>query len=316
LKMGDDEGGTAQEMEIELEKAVNWFRANKMSLNVKKTKLVSFNNTKKGKKNDKQEQQQRQQMRRKAVVRMDGEALKRVGEKQEETSAKYLGVKIDDQLSWRYHVQAVTSKVKAATVALLRIRSAPMKVKKMVYHALAESHMRFAVGVWGGVDQRYRGKLESAQNSAVRVAASNGNGRGHTIEAYKHLGVAKLQDIIASESLEIMGKSRAGEDGALHNIKNLDRGRSRASEYSSPRPVEAFLRTWPSYSIPLRAGKLYKEGGRPTTRGRNEAENKLIQEYSLTADDCIGKTCHCQRIWARKPTSGQNSQANKQTIPE
>ena len=75
--------------------------------------------------------------------------------------------------------------------------SCTIKLKKMHYHALVESNHRFAIQVWGGVDQKYRGKLEAAKNSAVR--AVSGMRKGHSEPSYAELQIPKLKDLIGME---------------------------------------------------------------------------------------------------------------------
>ena len=171
-----------------------------MSLNVKKTKLIGINNLRK---------QSSNVPRIEPTVKMDGEELQQVGEKYEEKSTRYLGVMLDDCLGWKYQVEKVIGKVKAATHAIRIIRTAPRKLKKMLYQALVESHLRFAVQVWGGVDQKYRGKLEAALNSAVR--AVSGMRKGHAEPSYAELQILKLIYMIGMESLKFMRQIRAND---------------------------------------------------------------------------------------------------------
>ena len=70
---------------------VNWLNANKISLNVKKTARVIF----------KSKQQ-----------KFEGDLIKLCGVRFYPTeSVKYLGVKIDTNLSWQYHVKDLSLKL-------------------------------------------------------------------------------------------------------------------------------------------------------------------------------------------------------------
>ena len=285
VKEGTDMEELARQLEQELETATEWFRANKLSLNVKKTKLIGINNLRKQSNNVPQIE---------PTVKMDGEKLQQVGEKYEEKSTRYLGVMLDDCLGWKYQVEKVIGKVKAATHAIRRIRTAPRKLKKMLYQALVESHLRFAVQVWGGVDQKYRGKLEAAQNSAVR--AVSGMRKGHAEPSYAELQILKLKDLIGMESLKFMRQIRTNDEKCPKNLSDMDQGQSRNKEYSTPRLAHGFLRSWPSYSLPMHADRILK-GGKEKTM--SEIKARILASYSLIPENCKGTKCHCMREEAR-----------------
>ena len=233
-------------------------------------------------------------MRIEQTVKMDGEELQQVGEKYEEKSTKYLGVMLDDCLGWKYQVEKVINKVKAATHAIRRIRTAPRKLKKMLYHALVESHLRFAVQVWGGVDQKYRGKLEVAQNSAVRTVL--GMRKGHSEPSYAEQQILKLKDRIGIESLKIMKQIRTNDEKCPKNICEIDQGQSRNKEYTPPRLAHGFLKSWPSYSLPVQADRIFKAG---KEENMNEIQARLLASYSIIPENCKGTKCHCMKEEAR-----------------
>ena len=227
-------------------------------------------------------------------IELDGELLEEIGQGKVEQSAKYLGVKLDPQLTWREHTQAVTGRVRAGVGALAKLWRAPTKLKRQVYSALVESHLLFALEAWGGAGAADMGKLEAAQNKAVRLAA--GMTKGHTPGAYVKLGVLKLSDMIAIKSLEMAAKIRKGEKHTV-NIREIDKGESRTSGYLVPRPAWSFLKTWPSYSLVQRAGKLE---GEMATQGNENAKHYTLEKYKETEDDCGGENCRCKKKGAQK----------------
>ena len=61
---------------------------------------------------------------------------------EEVTETKFLGVIIDDQLSWEPHITALRRKLNHASATLYRIRdSLPKCLHKDLYHTLFESHL-------------------------------------------------------------------------------------------------------------------------------------------------------------------------------
>jgi hypothetical protein len=280
VKEGNDREKLSRSLERELTTATDWFRANKLSLNVKKTKIMEISNVKKinGMEYN---------------VKMDGEYLQKVGDSQEEKATRYLGIMLDDKLSWKYQIEKTVSKVKAATHAIRRIKTAPRKIKKLLYYALVESHLRFAVQAWGGAEQKYRGKLEAAQNSAVR--AVSGLRRGHSEPSYAKLQLLKFKDLVGMESLKIMTNIRNKESG-LENLCSIDQGRSRNREFATPQISHGFLRSWPGYNLPMHANKTYRSEKEENMR---EGKARIVAGYNPIPENCRGNSCHCRKDWER-----------------
>ena len=85
-------------------------------------------------------------------------------------SAKFLGVIIDDQLSWEPHVTALRRKLSYASATLCRIRdSVPVELHCDLYHTLFESHLTYCISVWGGTSNNISVKVWTAQKHCIRV---------------------------------------------------------------------------------------------------------------------------------------------------
>ena len=65
-------------------------------------------------------------------------------------TAKFLGVVLDDKLSWEPHIGALRRKLNYASATLCRIRdSVPIELHTDLYHTLFESHLTYCISVWG-----------------------------------------------------------------------------------------------------------------------------------------------------------------------
>ena len=92
-----------EKMNKELTNVSNWFNANKLSLNVKKTKYSFFHKSSKKKDNI---------PLRLPSLNINGFTSER------ESSIKFLGVSIDENLTWRDHIHTVENKI-AKNIGLL-----------------------------------------------------------------------------------------------------------------------------------------------------------------------------------------------------
>lgn len=67
------------------------------------------------------------------------------------SSIKFLGVIIDERLSWDKHIKLVTNKVNSSVGSLYEMRKAiPSNMKTSVYNAVINSQISYAISVWGG----------------------------------------------------------------------------------------------------------------------------------------------------------------------
>ena len=64
-------------------------------------------------------------------------------------SVKYLGVKIDTNLSWQYHVNDLSIKLNRANALLFKMRKdVSLKVLRSIYFAIFDSHLSYYSLVW------------------------------------------------------------------------------------------------------------------------------------------------------------------------
>ena len=82
-------------MNQELEHLNDWFRANRLCLNVKKTKYILFS-PKKSKHNINDNH-----------IILNEQDVDRIGHNETEKSFKFLGIHIDETLSWSYHIEKI-----------------------------------------------------------------------------------------------------------------------------------------------------------------------------------------------------------------
>jgi hypothetical protein len=92
---------------------------------------------------------------------INGLLIKRV------TETKFLGVIIDDKLSWRPHIASLNKKLRSICGRIYRIKKfLPESLYKQLYHSLFESHLGFAITVWGGVSENQLKSLFITQKNA------------------------------------------------------------------------------------------------------------------------------------------------------
>lgn len=97
-------------------------------------------------------------------LEMNGVEIKKV----EET--KFLGVLVDQDLSWKPHIKYLNKKLKCSTGMINRIKdNIPCSLHKTLYHTLFESDLSYGITVWGGVSKNQLEPLFVTQKKCIRI---------------------------------------------------------------------------------------------------------------------------------------------------
>ena len=134
----------------DLIKLSSWLRANKISLNVMKTEVLLFRSKIKT-------------VSYQMKLKLDDQILKF------SSKVKYLGILLDEFLTWNFQFDALANKLSRANGILAKLRHfVPGTLLKTLYYALFHSHISYANIVWGqALTQNSRiGKL---QKKCVRI---------------------------------------------------------------------------------------------------------------------------------------------------
>lgn len=135
----------------ELNKLSIWFKCNKLSLNIKKTnfiffglKSVIFNSSSK--------------------VVIDDIPIIRV------CSTRFLGVLLDESLSWKPHIMAITTKMAKSIGILGKTRHLmSTEVATMLYYSMVYPYINYCNLVWGSTHQTKLEPIYRLQKRALRI---------------------------------------------------------------------------------------------------------------------------------------------------
>ena len=98
------------------------------------------------------------------TINLNGKKIKKVD------STRFLGVIIDDKLTWEKHIDYLESKLKSAIVMIKRIKKFIPKSKyNTIYHSLFASHLSYCISVWGGTYKTKLSKIFLLQKRCLRI---------------------------------------------------------------------------------------------------------------------------------------------------
>ena len=124
---------------------------------------------------------------------------------------KYLGVKIDTNLSWQYHV-----KLNRANAVLFKMRkNVSCKILRSVYFAIFDSYLSYCCLVWAQNCSTIQ-RIVILQKKAIRII--NFQPRNcHTSHLFKQSSILKFQDKICLENILFISKSLSNLSPSVFN---------------------------------------------------------------------------------------------------
>jgi hypothetical protein len=173
---------------LELSKLSEWFRANRLSLNISKTNYILFGN------------RRRCLADTKFNICIDGNIIERV------CFTKFLGVYIDEDLNFKHHTAQISKKISKSLGILNRVKYIlPRKTLVTLYRTMIHPYLSYCNIIWGGASLLALNRLICLQKRAVRLITCS-YFRAPSNPIFDKLGILKLQDVYKYEILMFVFK--------------------------------------------------------------------------------------------------------------
>ena len=158
----------------EFSKVLDWLTANKLIINLQKTQLMLFTNRKRP---------------QSISLNVNGKTI------HETTQAKFLGVILDNHLSWHAHIKHISNKI-SKSVAILRILRDifPKKILKTLYLTLVYPYFNYCNLIWGSAYASSLKPLVILQKKCIRLIC-NADYLASTGPLFKSTNLMKLSQI-------------------------------------------------------------------------------------------------------------------------
>ena len=162
-------------LNLELAKVSQWFKCNKLSLNIDKTNYINFRTT----------HSQNQNI----IIHIDGQPLV------EKQSTKFLGLTIEFNLSWNEHIRKVHTSMSRNIGILYKLRDLlTNKSLFTLYNALILPHIIYCNILWGNCSTTKINSLLLLQKRALRII-THSNYLAHSEPLFYNLKTLKINDI-------------------------------------------------------------------------------------------------------------------------
>ena len=159
--------------EDSLAKIANWFKANKLTVNISKTCFSVFSNKRINIKH----------------LNFDGHTIERT------ETTKYLGMFIDEKLSWSQHIDFISKK-------LLKLSHAMKTLSKFIdndmsiqlYYAYVYPHITYGIELYGTACQKHLNRLKVMHNRILKTLCSKPR-RYSSIDLYNDVNLLTIENI-------------------------------------------------------------------------------------------------------------------------
>jgi hypothetical protein len=166
----------ANSLNLELPKLVDWPRANRLSLNIKKTNYMVFG------------------MKKKAVppdmnIIIEDEIINRV------EHTKFLGITLDTDLTWKPHIAQITKKIaKSVGVLTLARQSLDRTTLTQLYYSFIDPYLLYCNLIWGKATATNIWPIFKLKKRALRIIY-NIPRRDSTLIYFHKANILRLPDI-------------------------------------------------------------------------------------------------------------------------
>lgn len=174
---GDDIENISNTLNAELVKVSGWFASNKLKINLAKTSCMLF------------------KTKNKNVnvadinIYMDHCQIPMVH------STKFLGVVLDDQLSWKGHINEIACKTSKVIGAINRLKKVvPRNILLSIYQSMILPYLSYCIVVWGSCASTHLNRITVLQKRAIRMITGSAP-FSHTDPLFQKVNQLKVQDI-------------------------------------------------------------------------------------------------------------------------
>ena len=155
--VGNSCNEASEKLQMSLDEICKWYYGNRLALNENKSKcmlITSKYRTRQG--NDL------------LHVNMNDTNIEQV------RAVKYLGVTIDENLTWNDHISVLCKNIGFKVSILARIRNmVTPEMLKIVYNSIIQPSIDYAITVWGHTSLENLNKVQRLQNKAARIICND-----------------------------------------------------------------------------------------------------------------------------------------------
>ncbi|KAE8747081.1 hypothetical protein FOCC_FOCC006219 [Frankliniella occidentalis] len=201
---GNDLNILKKQMEDDLHVLSAWLKKNQLFMNYKKTTYMIFNKPSKINSTE-------------LRLEINNEEISRV------KNATFLGLIIDETLSWDKHINSIIKKIGSLSGVLYRLRNILNKeALKSVYYGLVQSNLTYMSLIWGTATNTRINPLQRLQNRVIKQIFGFHH-RHPSIDLYSGLNIMPIRNLINQSSATfaylVINQKRISQTKFNHNYE-------------------------------------------------------------------------------------------------
>jgi hypothetical protein len=189
---------------MEFRKVAHYFRVNKLSLHLDKTKFMLFSSNRAV-----------QQLKIELFINNNSPSIEdenpnlihkieQIDSSSKIPAIRFLGVFFDPQLNFKFHVEQIISKVSRALFIIRTVKNfLTEKALKSLFYSLIHCHLIYAIPIWSICSQQLQNELHKKQKIAIRAIAGL-KYNDHTEPFFKKLEILPLPSLIDFFAIQFM----------------------------------------------------------------------------------------------------------------
>ena len=257
-----------------------WFCANKLFLNFSKTKFIILSPPQ-------------------VSVKTNHTTLQTANNIIERTNShKFLGIHIDEHLTWKKHISHVNSKIAHSLFAIKQVqKTLPPSALRTLYFSLIHPHLIYGIHAWGNTASSTLNKTNILMKRAIRLI-NNAPYNSHSEPLFKKSKILTLPHLheqqIATFSHDYEHRKLPRSfNNFFQYTRNIKTRNTRSTDlYYIPTPRTSFLQRLPHFHFPQIANKFANAITSLPSRSRLKStiKTQFIDSYQTTIQ-CERQRC-------------------------
>ena len=167
----------------------DWLTANKLSLNLDKTKYILFHT-----------KQRAQTIDISCKIHCNNQEIERV------VNFNFLGIFLNENLSWKQHINAIANKL-SKTIGIMKLmkKYVANNTLKLLYNSLFLPYINYGILSWGSSYETDINRIIKLQKQAIRLI-SKASYKSHSEPLFKANKLLKFKDLYRFRSYKLMIK--------------------------------------------------------------------------------------------------------------
>ena len=213
----------------ELVKVHEWTLANRLTINTSKTEMLLFSN-------------HRSAITCDEVITLDGDRVGWVD------YARFLGVRIDNKLNFKIHINHVLGKVAKHGGILFKIKAnLPINTRINYYNAFILPYLDFNILHWGKTNASHLEPLEIVQKRIIRTIADE-DYLAHTTPIFFRLKLLKIKDLHRFQAVvDTFCRIKEGQYSVSHDLQTRNNQLALPKFHSLTRTQQSVTFYGPTY---------------------------------------------------------------------